>query len=82
MHTDQSADQPKRKLIRHKPETFERVNWRVNDFLAWHGIGRTKFYELVKSGDIKIIKCGKTTLITHAEAVAYQQRLEGGVACP
>ena len=63
--------------IKHKPESFERVNWRVNDFLAWFGVGRTKFYEQVKSGEIKTIKCGKTTLITHTEAVAYQQRLEG-----
>ena len=67
--------QPPRQ-IKCKPESFERVNWRVNDFLAWHGIGRTKFYELVKSGDIKTIKCGATTLIPHSEAVAYQRQLE------
>lgn len=62
--------------IKHTPNSFERVNWRVNDFLAWFGIGRTKFYELVKSGDINIIKCGTTTLISHTEAMAYQLRLE------
>ena len=65
--------------IKYKPKSFERANWRVNDFLAWFGVGRTKFYELVKSGEIKTIKCGRTTLVTHSEAVAYQHRLEGGV---
>ena len=76
MNTQSSTVEHFPRQIKHKPESFERVNWRVNDFLAWYGIGRTKFYELVKSGDIKIVKCGATTLVPHSEAVAYQRRLE------
>ena len=75
---DTVAQQKPQRPIKYRPDTFERANWRVNDFLAWFGIGRTKFYELVKSGDIKIIKCGRTTLVSHSEATAYQHRLEGG----
>ena len=66
------------KTIKHTPRSFERANWRVNDFLAYFAIGRTKFYELVKAGDVKIVKCGRTTLIPHSEAIAYQARLESG----
>ena len=66
------------KPIKYKPSSFERANWRVNDFLAHFAIGRTKFYELVKDGEIKTVKCGRTTLIPHSEAIAYQARLESG----
>ena len=65
--------------IKHFPLSMERVNWRVNDFLAHFAIGRTTFYELVNAGYIKIIKCCRTTLIPHSEAVSFQVRLEEGV---
>jgi excisionase family DNA binding protein len=78
MSSEQQSKIPHSRQIKHRPETFERANWRVNDFLASFGIGRTKFYELVKSGKIKTVKCGRTTLIPHGEALAYQERLEGG----
>jgi len=64
------------KAIKHTPTSFERANWRVNDFLTWFAIGRSKFYELVNSGEIKVVKCGSTTLIPHREALAFQERLE------
>lgn len=62
-----------------KPD--HRVNWRVKDFCHAHGIGRTSFYEEVKLGKLKIIKYGKRTLITDAEAQAWQERmlLEAGL---
>ena len=55
-----------------------RVNWRVNDFCAEFGIGRTKFYELVNAGEIKIVKLGTRTLIPASAAQAFQEALEDG----
>tara|TARA_B100000674_G_C37452392_1_gene738885 strand:+ start:78 stop:311 length:234 start_codon:yes stop_codon:yes gene_type:complete len=55
-----------------------RVNYRVSDFLDEFGIGRTKFYALVKVGDIRIVKCGRRTLIPMSAAIEFQARLESG----
>lgn len=60
-------DHKQQKPIKHTPRSFERANWRVNDFLAYFAIGRTKFYERVKAGDVKIVKCDRTTLIPHSD---------------
>jgi hypothetical protein len=54
----------------------QRINWRVNDFCAAHGICRTSFYEEVKRGEIRVIKFGKRTLVPDAEAKAWQARKE------
>ncbi len=51
------------------------VNWRVNDFCSAFGIGRTKFYSLVKAGQLNPIKLGKTTLIPNTEADRFQASL-------
>ena len=53
-----------------------RVNWRVRDFCLAHGIGRTTFYEEIKRGELKIIKVGARTLVSDAEAKAWQMRKE------
>lgn len=58
-----------------------RINWRVNDFCQAHGIGRTSFYEEVKSGALKVFKLGSTTLVADAVAKSWQARkVSGGVA--
>lgn len=36
---------------------------RVNDFCARYQIGRTTFYEEVKSGDLEFIKVGNCTIV-------------------
>ena len=54
------------------------VNWRVNEFCKAHGLGRTKFYELVAAGKIEVIKCGSTSLITAPVAQRFQAALEAG----
>lgn len=54
------------------------LNWRVKEFCDAHGLGRTKFYALVSSGKIKVIKCGKTSLISDAEALRFQAAIEAG----
>jgi len=40
----------------------------VAEFLRAVGIGRTSFYELVKSGKIRVIKLGGRTLVPRDEA--------------
>ena len=52
-------------------------NYRVTEFCEVFGVGRSKFYELVKSGDLKTVKLGSTTLITRGEAERFQAQLEG-----
>ena len=52
----------------------DRVNWRVDDFCASHGIGRTYFYGEVKRGQIKTFKVGKRTLVSNIEAKSWQSR--------
>ena len=42
------------------------------------GMGRTKFYSLVKSGEIRLVKFGRTSLIPDAEARRLQAALEAG----
>lgn len=39
-------------------------HYRVNDYCAMHGIGRSKFYELVRAGQLRIVKLGvRKTLV-------------------
>jgi hypothetical protein len=64
--------------IEHAPYKQRPLNWRVKEFCDAHGMGRTKFYALVAAGKIKLIKCGKTSLISDAEALRFQSALEAG----
>jgi len=62
----------------HDTPLSDRVNYRVSDFLDEFGIGRTKFYALVKAGEIRIVKCGRRTLIPMSAAIELQAQLESG----
>ena len=64
--------------VEHSPALQHRLNWRVAEFCDAFKMGRTKFYGLVAAGKIKLIKCGKTSLITDAEAQRFQAALEAG----
>ena len=64
--------------IEQAPYMKRPLNWRVKEFCYAHGMVRTKFYGLVATGKIKLIKCGKTSLITDAEALRFQAALEAG----
>jgi hypothetical protein len=41
-------------------------------------MGKTKFYSLVKANKIRIVKCGRTSLVADAEAQRFQAALEAG----
>lgn len=46
----------------------------VNDTLTFLGIGRTKLYQIMNSGEIKFIKIGKRTLIKRDSLDEYLDR--------
>lgn len=57
---------------------IHRINWRVDDFCAAHGVGRSFVYEEIRRGALKIVKAGRRTLIPADEALRWQaKRLEG-----
>ncbi len=64
--------------IEHAPSTQTRLNWRVTEFCEAYCMGRTKFYDLVAAGKIKLTKCGRSTLITEAERLRFQEALDAG----
>jgi hypothetical protein len=47
----------------------------VNGFLADFGMGRTRFYELVATGEIKVRKNGNRTIIIGDDAKAWLDSL-------
>ena len=48
----------------------------VKEFLDWARISRTKFYELVSTGDIPICKIGKKTLVRRSDAETWLNNLK------
>ena len=54
------------------------LNWRVQDFCDGFGMGRTKFYSLVSEDKIRIVKCGRTSLIPDTEVRRFQTAIEAG----
>ena len=47
-----------------RPPSPEPICVKVNDAARMIGVGRTKLYELIASGEIEAIKLGKSTRIT------------------
>lgn len=63
-----------------KPQVMEPITVRILEAVRLTGIGRSKLYELIASGDIETIKVGSCTLIPMASLHglierARQQRL-------
>lgn len=48
------------------PQLVEPICVRVNDAARMIGVGRTKLYELISSGELETVKIGKATRITKA----------------
>lgn len=49
-----------------KPQVIEPISVRVLEAVRLTGIGRSKLYELIASGDIETVKIGSCTLIPMA----------------
>ena len=47
-------------------QAVEPICVRVNDAARMIGVGRTKLYELISSGELETVKIGKATRITTA----------------
>jgi excisionase family DNA binding protein len=60
-----------------KVEKVGRASLTVDEFCQSHRIGRTTFYAEVKAGRIKILKCGRRTLVPATEKDAWLGRLAG-----
>jgi excisionase family DNA binding protein len=50
---------------------------RVNDAARMIGVGRTKLYQLIASGEIETVKLGKSTRITTASLQDLVRRQRG-----
>lgn len=55
---------------------FKAVSVRIPTAAAMLGIGRTKLYELISSGEIDLIKIGKVSLIAVGALEAFVERQE------
>jgi hypothetical protein len=47
----------------------------VNEFLHWASIGRTKFYDELASGRLKVRKVGRKTIVTMSDALSWLEHL-------
>lgn len=52
----------------------EKLSYTINEAAAASGIGRTKIYELVRSGELPLVKIGARTLIRRADLEAMLTR--------
>lgn len=69
--------QPRRSNMNHiqTNDDAPRGAFSVRDFCQWAGIGRTAFYEELKTGRLAAKKFGKRTLIPIAEANRWLEGL-------
>lgn len=58
---------------------IEPICMKVNDAARMIGVGRTKLYELIASGDIETVKLGKSTRVVTASlySLITRQREQG-----
>lgn len=45
-----------------------KLAYSIGEFCETYSVGKSKFHELVKSGDLKAKKLGRKTLIRHEDA--------------
>ena len=69
-------------IVLHTQEGVERMSMNdtkgamsVNEFLNWASIGRTKFYDELASGRLKVRKVGRKTIVTMADALSWLECL-------
>lgn len=64
------------------PLPFEPLTVRVPVAIQLTGIGRSKLYELIKAGEIEVVKIGASTLITYSSLERLIGRAHRGGAAP
>ena len=60
------------------PADSDRGARTVDEFCRWASISRSKFYEIVAAGELRIVKCGSRTLVRHEDGVAWLNSLPSG----
>lgn len=54
---------------------MEKLTLSVNEFCESVGIGRTKAYEILNSGELEVVRLGRRTLVTKCSVDALLKRL-------
>jgi excisionase family DNA binding protein len=57
-----------------RPEAFEPISVRISEACRLTGIGRSKLYELIASGDLEVVKVGAITLVPFGNLRALVDR--------
>lgn len=74
----------KKRIMRHMPRRqhgdLSPITLRIADACRITGIGRSKFYELIKAGEIEVIKVGAITLVPMSGIQALLSRRRPGTA--
>lgn len=47
----------------------------ITEFAVWAGISRTKAFAEAKAGRLRVVKCGRSTLVTQADAEEFLRNL-------
>lgn len=64
--------------MQEQSDTYRKRTYRVDEFTEIYGICRTKTYQEIRKGRLKIIKVGRTTLIHVDAAEAWLKSYQGG----
>ena len=60
----------------------EPISVRIREAVRLTGLGRSKLYELIASGDVEIVKVGRCTLIPMESLHTLIERARNGELCP
>jgi excisionase family DNA binding protein len=66
-------------FVRTSPTLVNRQLLTIDEVASLCSLGRTKIYELVRSGEIESVKVGAARRITPAAVAAFIQRLQAAV---
>jgi excisionase family DNA binding protein len=68
-HDDAHANRKDRQTA--SPNALERLAYSPHEGAQVLSISRSKFYELIANGDLKVVKLGSRTLVLHSELVRF-----------
>lgn len=57
------------------PAAIEKIAYRIDEFCEAFGVGRTKVFDEIKDGRLKVRKAGRMTLIRAEDARAWLDAL-------
>lgn len=66
----------------HQGPGIPQGNFTIPDFLQWARISRSKAYEEIAAGRLRIVKCGRRTLVPVEEATRWRDALRRDAQLP